>query len=1178
MDYTKAATASLTFTEGYAELLRDATLYADAALSDALGSLAKGGVVEAEARSNAGESNDALRVSFQTEAGKVTGYVAAEDLRPMSEDEVAAYRANEKQPDYAPVVAATEAPATEAPATEAPATEAPATEAPATEVPATEVPVTEVPVTEVPAEENAAQADVVDAPVLMGAPMLMALPGATTLTANVTTNVTVGNYAQTAYASFNMTAAGMLTMVFKSSGNAAGNLEITIRSASDNDAVLWTGVLKPQGTVNFSSYVESGDYDVIYSKSDAADYSAYTVATTPNVSNTGELGTRNNTMNNAATLTVNNSSASTGIYSIQDKMGGKLDYYRFTLSSAGKLTFSASNMTTGEIDFYVYGDDTSTGNVLSSMNIKAAGAPSQDTTVTYHRSGWFDAGVYYIVVDASEVGRYNLKVDLSAVTLTEKEPNNTFSAAYSSGNSLNLLTGLYVTGMLSESDGTDYYYFSLPYEQTVDFSVKVQFAGVNLAVYTPDGAQVSGSSFGKTGVPGSEGNPYELELRNLRLPAGSYYLCVSWDESKHTGLYSVAARSVLTASQVTATVTNGNQITMTGLSSGGTSAATLNAFYVYYNDPNTGALQLVHSWSSATERSTTYAAPATGTYSIQYWVTNGTVASDKWTTVKCTTTSFAITSLSAKANEKGQIVCTATTNSTSPLQSSVIALLRNGEVVEMKSLNGATTYTFQAPISDTYYVQFVASANGVQYAEAWTNVDVVVPGPVLPVEITKLTVSSNSAGEIACSAAVKNGYALQRVGFYLYRNGLLMDAYETTNTLQHTFKVSQSGAYTVQCVVNDGVSATDAWGNVTVAPGATLSITDMNVTANSAGVLSFNASTQNGGKLLINTFYVYLNGVLLGSVNAVNGSGTATVYQDGEYYVQYVAYDGVTAVDRWASVKVTLSSANQPVSVQSVKATATSAGRISIDVTTAGSRPLTQLDYYLYLDGEIVNVTRTTSTKNCTFYVKKSGNYYIQVIASDGIQYVDGWTNLMVNVEQTPEENLMVTSLEAKYDGKSGITVNAATNFSTPLVISDFYLYRNGVVVGKITAPNKSGYFTNLTTGTYYIQYVVYDGKTAADKWVSVTVGASSLKVNSVSASWDAAKGQLTCSATITQGFAVQSAGFYAYKNGVVVASWDWEGTGDYLNHVFTLGDVKPDSVQFVIFDSVSAVDGWKIL
>ena len=439
-----------------------------------------------------------------------------------------------EEPTKAPTAEPSEEP-TEAPTAEPSAepTEAPTaepseepTEAP-TEEPSeepTEAPTEEPSVepTEEPTETPASGIVTMDM-TLSDAAMVYALPGAVTLTTGQTTNMNIGTGIMTdsnAYGSFTMSTAGKLSLSFRSAGKLAGNLRIVIRSVNDSDKELWSwsGAMAVGQVVTFSDYVEAGSYDIIISRTDASDANGYILAATPSVSNSGEAGSRNNGASSAAGLTLGGTSK--GIVSLQDQKFGRKDYYSFTLSSPSKVVLSMTNIINAQTSFRVYSSDLSTE--LTNLSVDAAACPNENSNVTYHKTGWFSAGTYYVVVSGNATGRYSVGASATTVSLGEKEGNSTPSAAYASNNTLSLTATSYVTGMMSETDNVDYYYFNVAKSaQTVSARVQLQFPSAGLALCRADGTVISGTDFSVSNTGASENSAYVATLKDTRLDAAT---------------------------------------------------------------------------------------------------------------------------------------------------------------------------------------------------------------------------------------------------------------------------------------------------------------------------------------------------------------------------------------------------------------------------------------------------------------------------------------------------------------------------------------------------------------------------------------------------------------------------------------------------------------------------------
>ncbi|MEA5015945.1 MAG: hypothetical protein VB099_15435 [Candidatus Limiplasma sp.] len=1119
IDTTRAASFSPDFTQGLAITIAATMLYEDSELTVSLGEIDVGGVVEAKSR-----AANTLEISAVLVDGSLAGYVSAGDVRPLSADETAAYKANPTAVQYAAVE-----------------------------------------------------------PALMSA-MLFALPGAVPLTAGTTTTLSLPAYAGSGsdkYASFTMATAGLLTITFKSSGNASGNLTLMVADASDSSE-LWSGSLVPSGTTNFSMFVEAGDYDITLSKSDAGDASGYSVGVTPIVSLAGELGTKNNTQNNAADLALNSGSASTGIYSAQDLNKRRDDYYRLSLSSAGKLTLSATNMIPGELEVFIYGDDTSTGNEIASMTINV-GAASENGGITMHRSGWFDAGTYYITVhNKTAFGRYRLQADIATVTLTEREPNSTPSQAYSSGSTVVLNSGVYVDSLLSESDLRDYYYFYLPSATSISASVKAQLSEINLYICDQGGKKVAGSDFGGQGG-GSYGNPYEYELKSLTLQAGYYYLCA--DKVTETGLYSVRANSVLTVSSVTATVSgsgeNQNVLNVSAVANGGPGAITLHRYNVYLVEG--GKSILVTTRESKTTSNMAFTLNRAGSYIIQYVCTNGLTWAEGWSTqVVVSVKPLKVETLLATSNAAGQIKCKATVSGINPVTECIFSLYRNGVVVDRWYSKNALEYTFNAPVSGLYSVQYTIT-DGYVWVDGWTTCNATVP---LPLKIASLTTSVDNSGNVVGRITIQDGYPLQYGIYKIYNSKTEVIASYATTALQHSFKIATNDSYLMQFVGYDGKTWADNWASFTVSSASnTLEITSLTATSNDAGAISCSAATSGGGKVIDSWFNLYSGGVYIGRVINLNQSATFNVYANGPYTIQYVASDdGKRYVDKWANVNVTLSPQHYPVQIADLNIKSDDAtGILTCTTTTQYGGALTASWFNLYNSkSELIDSFRSVSTKTTKFYVNSNGTYNVQAVVSDGKVWVEKWGSVTITGFQDDTPVLEVKA-SASYNNNT-LICTATANQSTPLRSEVFVLYLVDPTTGQSTelrrfnASNKTATLKNLalSQGKYLVQFVAFDGVTWTDGWTEFTVGSSSLSVDSVTAAKSGSS--IACRATYTSNYNISTARFKLYVGENCVSAWEWNGAGNLNEHVFNVANADQiTSVQYVIFNGIEWADGWAV-
>ena len=1211
IDTAKPVSENAEFEKGYVEILRETAVYADQD-DEIKTAVLESGLAEAINRINPGKDDDQVLIIFEIGNEKITGYVSSKDVRPCTAEETEKWLQGNGTVKGNLIEAETEAVeiteeelkqegaiSEETAQTQTPAEGDEASEAieyvEIEEVQAVLIDETTETAVEEITEENIETGEVVedgkgdaaqdetpigeeDTENILEA--AYAVAGDVELTIGKTSNIPIpkGINAK-AYASFVMDTAGLLTLTFKSVSTAHGNVMVSIRDSKDSP--LWTTMWASNvGTVNYSAFVEADSYVVIIEKTDSDDDAAYVLSAEPIVSKTGEAGVRNNTMNNAATITVNGSEI-TGIKTQQDIITGRDDYYKFTLSTPGYVMLQYTNLSMSNLRFLLRGDDTSTENEIASLSQIVVGTFDRNEmqTISVNRNGWLDAGVYYISVQNATVdGRYRISVSMSPITITEKEKNNTFQQAYDSDNMLPL-NDTVVTALLGASDTVDCYDFYLAAPTRVSVKLKIQFSDVVAAIYSRNGNMVAGSSFGATGTTGSDGNPYELELNKFRLEEGYYYVRISRSGTS-TGKYSISAHTTITASILTADAPNGGEkVTLTAKATG--YGSNWKCFLYIYEDTLSGP-QVVDSYeyTNIYDIVQNYYPRASGNYLVQFVVTDGVNSDDRWASFSSTVRDFNITLITASIDSQGNVHCIANYTGNSTLRGSIASWYLGGVLVDSVQLGGGNEWTFKAPVSGRYSIQFAGTMTGTTWKDGWTAIDVAAPSPTLPIIVSALNVSSTNTGVINCSAETQEGYQPQTAMFILYKDGKEIARTEHDTAKAASFKVDTSGNYTVQCIASDGATMADKWATVIVniSASSVLKVSTLTATADDdgKGIISMAGTTQGGKDVISAIFYLYSNNQLIGSYGATNGFATATVYQSGTYAVQYVVYDGNTYADKWTTVSVSLNAQSQPVNITNVAASADTSGAITIQTQYTSSRALQQLNYYVYdAAGKIVNVKYSTAEKQAKLYVTKSGTYTIQVVAFDGEVWDDYWTTVTVTLSGASTTPLSVTSLTVNGITPNSFYMSAVTNDSRQLVSSMFYIFEGTKLVRSIAGPNKEATCSDIPVGNYSVQYVAYDGVTWADKWATASAGASTLAINSMTVT--KSSNYYICSATVTNNMDIRNAWYVLYDaSDNQIAAWYWDGTGSYLDHIFLIdSSLTVAKVQYTVSDGVKWVDAW---
>ena len=1243
IDTTKPASESPDFTQGYAEVYGTAKVYDKAEGGEEIATVE--GVVLVKGRVNAGEANDMLAIE--------EGWISAKAARPMSDAEVSAY----KRALAAEAAAAEEAVEAEEPVAEEPVADEPVAEEPVAEEPVAEEPVAEEPVAEEPvAEEPVAEEPVAEEPVEVEVPVEVEIPvevtipeveatgyevtgdesgyqtpvtdelaGDVVLSDGVTTTMTIpaGTGANAkAYANFTMSQSGMLTITFKAVGNSHGNLNVIVKSANYNDTKIW-GInwTKDLGTVNCTDFVDAGTYEIIVEKADATDEATYDISATPMVSRAGEVGVRNNSYNNAGVVPVD-SLVHYGIWSLQDSLLKNTDYYKFTLSSAGWLEFDFTNLTMNDLKVKVYGDDTIERNLSYwDFTADACADKNEAVAVTRHYAGWMDAGVYYFLVSSdvtdSARGRYQMKLTLNAVSLDEREPNNTFNEAYTSDNTLNVVTGTGMGGLLtlanlpSNQGYPDYYMFTLPMEQRVDFTANIQFADAKAVVYSRDGVEIPGSDFSETGTSGFRGNPYMMENRGVRLEAGTYFLMIGADNDGDTGPYTVAAKSRLTASVLEVKLVSGS-IEASGMASGGSKVATKHTYKFYWDDPDTATDE--HELMKTVEfdgsnGKATYYPPKSGDYTVEYTVTDGVDTDTKTSKpVSVTSEEFKILSIEVADNGKGLLTLHATYSGNAPLDDSNYTIYMGGNVVVSQRLYGGTDFTFQCPVSGLYSIQFsgymVGKVN--PWQNGWTNADVFVPVTDAPLSIVTLGATTAATRKINVKAVTAGGKGLTSTTFTLFKadGSTVVDTYKSKKGTSHTFTVKADGTYKLQYTATDGhTTATSEMVEVTVdSTNPAPKVNDVKIIVDSQGNMTLSALVDNASNLTVSQFDLYYSkdgiepATIVSYLKASGQTATTKVYKSGQYSVNYTAANKKGSDNMWANVWLELDSHFDGITITSLTATsAADSKKIAVTSSVSGSRKTVALNYYLYRMtsddpnvpakgmNEVVDYLETKDSANVEFYVTTGGKYKVVCVADDGYSSDTVEKEVTVSISGSAATDLKVTGCDVTVNVNTvsftGKTEDARALTEASFVIRDA---ATGNWIKTLDARTRKN-STNLPNGTYSVQFTCTDGKTwsATDPWIEFKVGESNLAIDSSSASKGTdANGLATldCTATLTHQYAIQYATYDVYDStGKIVFSWKWPGTGAFDAHSFSIGESTDlASVHMVFFDGVKWVDVWQ--
>ncbi len=227
----------------------------------------------------------------------------------------------------------------------------------------------------------------------------------------------------------------------------------------------------------------------------------------------------NNNISSAISISLNTT------YKGQIAENDDKDFYKFNLSSSGRITLSA-NAYIARSYYNIY--DTNGNNVWDSGD-----RDWNSTTEKLALNEIIDltSGTYYLSIDEwYHTGNYDFKISFTSASESFKETgfgtNNNISVA----NSISLNTTY--QGQIAVNDDKDFYKFSLTSSGTINLTVNAYLDRTNYYFYDASGNEVWCRDYQYW-----DSNNKKLNLsESIYLSAGTYYLCV--EEWAYTGNYS----------------------------------------------------------------------------------------------------------------------------------------------------------------------------------------------------------------------------------------------------------------------------------------------------------------------------------------------------------------------------------------------------------------------------------------------------------------------------------------------------------------------------------------------------------------------------------------------------------------------------------------------------------------
>ena len=201
------------------------------------------------------------------------------------------------------------------------------------------------------------------------------------------------------------------------------------------------------------------------------------------------------------------------------------DYYKFTLSSSGRIKVSLSG-NLWNISAYLYSADG------SQLDKNSLGKDSNSDTLVWEESYDLVAGVYYLKFSElySETGNYSFSVSFDNAQESFSENQESKNNSFERSNEINFSKTY--KGQIALNDESDYYKFTLSSSGRIKVSLSGNLWNISAYLYSADGSQLDKNSLGKD----SNSDTLVWE-ESYDLVAGVYYLKFS-ELYSETGNYS----------------------------------------------------------------------------------------------------------------------------------------------------------------------------------------------------------------------------------------------------------------------------------------------------------------------------------------------------------------------------------------------------------------------------------------------------------------------------------------------------------------------------------------------------------------------------------------------------------------------------------------------------------------
>ncbi|MCB6994429.1 hypothetical protein LI177_13160 [bacterium 210820-DFI.6.37] len=349
---------------------------------------------------------------------------------------------------------------------------------------------------------------------------------ATSISLNKTYKGNITSSASTNYYKFTLSSSGKLNL---QATMYLEEIRIKIFDVSGNE--LWSKQPWWNSTTEQISFDESvdltsGTYYLCFEKY----YNTGAYQFQLNFTSAGESfketnGGGNNSLGTANTIGVNTA------YTDQIAQNDDIDYYKFTLSSSGRIDLQAT-MYLEEIRIKIF--DVS-GNELWSKQPRWNSTTEQ---ISFDESIDLTSGTYYLCFEKYyNTGAYQFQLNFTSAGESFKETNGGSNNTFANAATISL--GKNYKGQIADNDDKDFYKFTASSKKIL-LQGTSSIRGVYFRIYDKNGQEIDYTYFSNYDAPIKKAFKEIIELPS----SGTYYLCVS--QYLSTGNYSFAVSKYVT--------------------------------------------------------------------------------------------------------------------------------------------------------------------------------------------------------------------------------------------------------------------------------------------------------------------------------------------------------------------------------------------------------------------------------------------------------------------------------------------------------------------------------------------------------------------------------------------------------------------------------------------------------